>query len=323
MEPMKLAVLCGGRSYERAVSLRSGAAVEEALRELGHEPQLIDTGPETSRQLSQGGFDCAFVALHGEGGEDGSVQELLDLLHIPYTGSRAGPSRGAYDKAHAKRVLLASGIPTPRFVSLAARALEEFGAADAVGEAVSDVGTPLVVKPSRGGSALGIRLVQDAADLPRALVAAMSYDRHVVIEQYVQGRELSACIVGTEQPRMLPPVRIRPRHADWYDFESRYTHGQTEFTCPADDVGDDEMQRVEQVALASYEALDLSGFGRVDMILSEDGTPWVLELNSIPGLTDTSLLPLAARTVGLALADIVRELLEDALAIADGEPDDD
>lgn len=319
MEPMQVAVLCGGRSYERAVSLRSGAAVEEALRELGHTPTVIDTGPDTARQLGAGGFDCAFVALHGEGGEDGTIQDLLDLLHIPYTGARAGPSRGAYDKGHAKRVFLGSGVPTPPFVSLAARALEEFGAADAVGEAITDVGIPLVVKPASGGSALGIRLVQDAAELPRALVAAMSYSSHVLLEQYVTGREVAVCVLGTEQPQVLPAVRIRPRHADWYDFESRYTHGQTEFTCPADDVSDAELAHVCDVALAAYAALDLSGFGRVDMILGDDGTPWVLEVNSIPGLTDTSLFPLAASTGGMSLAAVVESLLRDALDQAAGD----
>lgn len=324
MEPMRVAVLCGGRSYERAVSLRSGAAAEEALRELGHEARLIDTGPDTSRQLAEGGFDCAVVALHGEGGEDGSIQELLEMLHIPYTGSRPGPSRGANDKAHAKRMLIAAEIPTPPFVSLAARALQEFGAADAVGEAVASIGTPLVVKPTSGGSALGIRLVRDPDELPRALVAAMSYDRHVLLERYVEGRELSACVVGTESPRVLPPVRIRPRNAEWYDFESRYTHGQTELVCPADDVSQEELERIERAALAAYRTLDLSGLGRVDIILDDAGVPWVLELNSIPGMTSTSLLPLAAAAAGLTMADILRELLDDALrqaaAGADGEP---
>jgi len=319
MEPMRVAVLCGGRSFERAVSLRSGAAVEDALRELGHEPELIDTGPDTSRQLAVGGFDCAFVALHGEGGEDGAIQDLLELLHIPYTGARAAPSRGAYDKSHTKRVLIAAGLPTPPFVSLAARALQEFGAADAVSEAVDGVGLPLVVKPSTGGSALGIRLVSDAGELPRALVTAMSYAPHVLLERFVDGRELSINVLGTESPRTLPAVRIRPRQAEWYDFESRYTHGQTEFACPTDDVSDAELAEAERVALASYAALDLSGFGRVDIILDSDGVPWVLELNSIPGLTDTSLLPLAARTAGLELADVVRELLVDALREAAAE----
>lgn len=309
---MKVAVLCGGRSYERAVSLRSGTRVEEALRELGHDAVVVDTDEHTARTLQQGGFDCAFVALHGKGGEDGSVQELLEMLGIPYTGSRPGPSHRAYDKALAKRTLRAAGLPTPDFISLTSTALQEYGATDALDEVADSVGYPLVAKPASGGSALGIRFVADAAELPRALVAAMSYDSHVVLERYVAGREVSVCVLGTDEPRALPPVRISPRHADYYDFESRYTHGETEFTCPARDLDDSELARIEKVALDSYRALDLSGFARADIIVDDEGSPWVLELNSIPGLTDTSIFPLACSAAALALSDVVAQLLADA-----------
>ena len=309
---MKVAVLCGGRSYEREVSLRSGARVEEALRELGHEVDVIDTDPATSRTLAAGGYDCAFIALHGTGGEDGSIQELLELLGLPYTGSRPGPSQRAYDKARAKRTLIGAGQPTPEFVSLTSTALQEFGAADVLAEVSDTVGYPMVVKPASGGSALGIRFVADSADLPRALIAAMSYDKHVVLERYITGRELSVCIIGTDEPRALPAVGIEPRHAEYYDFESRYTPGETEFTCPASRISEAELARINEVSLASYAALDLSGFGRVDLIIDDEGTPWVLELNSIPGMTATSLLPLACEAAGLALTDVVAGLLEDA-----------
>ena len=311
---MKVAVICGGSSYERAVSLRSGAAVAEAARELGHEVTIIDSGPSLSSELRDGGFDVAVVALHGKGGEDGHVQGLLELLNVPYTGSRPGPSQCAYEKARAKRMLRAADVPTPDFVSLTATALQEFGAGDALTEASETLGFPVVVKPASGGSAMGVRIVRDEAELPRAIVHAMSYDGHVLVERAVHGRELAVCVLGTgDAVRALPPIRIVPRNADHFDFESRYTRGETEYTCPPDDLTDDELARVEAVALAAYEALDLSGYGRVDIVLDGDGVPQVLELESVPGMTDTSLLPMAAGAIGMRLADIVAVLIDDAV----------
>lgn len=311
---MKVAVLCGGRSFERQVSLRSGASVVQALRELGHDPVLVDAGPATARELQGGGFDCAFVALHGTGGEDGHVQGLLELLGIPYTGSRPGPSQLAHEKARAKRLLRAAGVSTPDFVSLTQVALQEFGAGDALAEAGESLGFPVIVKPATGGSAMGVRIALTAADLPRALVHALSYDDHVVVERFVDGRELAVCVLGTEQPRALPPIRIIPRRADHYDFESRYTHGETEFACPPTDLSERELAACTDAALRSCAALDLSGCARVDIILDDDGVPWVLEINSVPGMTDTSLLPMAARAAGLSLANVVGELVDDAMA---------
>lgn len=310
---MKVAVLNGGRSHERAVSLRSGARVEHALRELGHEPDVIDVGRDTSRRLADDGFDVAFVALHGRGGEDGGIQALLELLGVAYTGSRPGPCEAAFDKARAKRLLRAAGVPTADFFTLTQTALEEYGAADALGQAREAIGFPLVVKPVHGGSALGVRFVDDDRELPRALIGAMSYDRHVLVERHVEGRELAVCVHGEgDAATALPAVHIRPRNAGWYDFESRYTAGETEFTCPPDEATGAELAEAERVALAAYRALSVSGFGRVDLILDAAGVPWVLELATVPGMTDTSLFPLACEAGGLPFPELVARLLDDA-----------
>jgi D-alanine-D-alanine ligase len=310
---VKVAVLCGGSSFERAVSLRSGAVVEAALNELGHETELIDPGPDTARDLTDGSFDVAFVALHGAGGEDGTVQELLELVGIPYTGSRPGPCRAAFDKAQAKRRMVAAGVATPAFVALSATALTEFGGANVTGEAVTTVGLPMIAKPASGGSALGVRLVDEIASLPQALLTAASYDRNVVLEQYIAGRELSVAVIGTESPRCLPPVRIRPRHARWFDAEARANLGEVEFTCPPSDLDSTELAAVEDTALRAYSALDLAGFGRVDIVIDRDGTPQVLELNTVPGLTTTSIVPRALEAAGLPIPHLIDGLISDAL----------
>jgi D-alanine-D-alanine ligase len=311
---MRVAVLCGGGSYERAISLRSGAAVEQAVRQLGHVPVMIDTGAGMSQELSSGNFDCAFIALHGTGGEDGSVQQVLELLSIPYTGSRPWPCEIAHDKVRAKRSLVAAGVATPACVALSAVAINEFGAGDVLPETTAQLGMPVVVKPVHGGSSLGVRMVRDAAELPRALVSALSWDSHVLVERYIAGRELSVAVLGTDQPICLPPVRIAPRAADHFDFDSRYTAGQTDLICPPRDLTEAEVQHVQQAALAAHQALDLSGWSRVDIMLDDAGVPWVLECNTVPGLTPTSLVPCAAAAAGRDVTDIVSELLDDALA---------
>jgi D-alanine-D-alanine ligase len=323
MTARTVAILCGGRSHERAVSLRSGARVEQALHaDPAWEATLVDVDEQLPETLEQGGFDAAFIALHGRGGEDDEVQSLCERLGLPYTGTRSGPCGAAFDKARAKRLLQAAAVPTPAFITFSEHAIEQFGAGDVRDEA-AQLGFPLVVKPAQGGSALGTRFVDDAEHLPRALIGALSYDQHVVLERHVHGRELSVAILGSgEQLRVLPAVEIVPRHADWFDYESRYTHGETEFTCPPLDMDDSVRARAEEVARAAYEALDISGYGRVDLIVDEAGEPWVLEVSPVPGLTGTSTVPVALDAVGITLEQLVRDLLDDALAHAAGDAED-
>src|SRR5918998_706219 len=232
---MKVAVLKGGRSLERQVSLRSGARVEDALQRLGHEVLPIDVGVDLIAQLRAEGPDAAFVALHGRGGEDGTVQELLEILGIPYTGSGILACSRANDKVLTKYLLLEAGIPTPEFFDFNGTAFSELGAAKALPAMEERLDFPIVVKPSSQGSALGIKFARTAADVPAALVSAFSYDGKVLLERYVEGRDLAVSIVdGPGGPEALPVVEAVPRDEDFYDFEARYEIGRTDFVCPAE-----------------------------------------------------------------------------------------
>ncbi|HET7574553.1 MAG TPA: D-alanine--D-alanine ligase [Solirubrobacterales bacterium] len=305
---MKVAVLKGGRSLERGVSLRSGARVEDALERLGHEVAPIDVGADLVKRLLAERPDVAFVAMHGVGGEDGTAQELLEILGIPSTGPGAAACARCMDKVAAKHAMEGAGIPTPDWFAFNETAFRELGAADALGRLDETLGFPLVVKPSRGGSSLGVRFAAAAAEVPQALVAAFSYDSQVLLERFVRGREVAVSVLGD---KALPVVEAIPAEGDVYDFEARYEIGRTRFVCPAE-LSAEDTSAVTEVALAAYRALGCSGFARVDAILAEDG-PWVLEANAIPGLTDTSLLPQAAEAAGLSFEQLVERILELAL----------
>ncbi len=305
---MKVAVLKGGRSLERGVSLRSGARVEDALERLGHEVLPLDVGADLVERLSAESPDVAFVAMHGPGGEDGTAQELLEILGVPFTGPGVAACARCMDKVLAKHELRAAGVPTPDWFAFNETAFRELGAADALGQVESRLGFPMVVKPSRGGSALGVKFAASREEVPGALISAFSYDDRVLLERFVEGRELAVSVLGDEP---LPVVEAIPSGGDRYDFEARYEIGRTEFICPAE-FDADVATAVTGVALAAYEALGCSGFSRVDLILAEDG-PQVLEVNAIPGLTDTSLLPQAAEAAGMSFEDLVEKILDLAL----------
>ena len=305
---MKVAVLKGGRSLERGVSLRSGARVEDALERLGHEVLAVDAGPDLVTRLRAETPDVAFVALHGVGGEDGTAQELLELLGIPFTGPGVAACVRCMDKVLAKHAMREAGLPTPDWFAFSQTAFRELGAAEALGELEQRLGFPLVVKPSRGGSSLGVKFAAGPAEVPQALVAAFSYDDRVLLERFVEGRELAVSVLGEEA---LPIVEAIPVSGDRYDFEARYEIGRTRFACPAE-LSEAERRLVTEVALGAYRALGCSGFARVDLILAADG-PQVLEANAIPGLTDTSLLPQAAEAAGLSFERLVERILDLAL----------
>ena len=305
---MRVAVLKGGRSLERGVSLRSGARVEDALERLGHQPLPIDAGGDLVKRLVAERPDVVFVAMHGPGGEDGTVQELLEILGLPFTGPGVAACARCIDKVLAKHELRGGGVPTPDWFAFNETAFRELGAADALGELEQRLGFPLVVKPSRGGSALGVKFAASWFEVPEALVSAFSYDERVLLERFVEGRELAVSVLGGEP---LPIVEAIPGDGDRYDFEARYEIGRTEFACPAE-LGEADAAAVREAALGAYEALGCSGFSRVDLILGEDG-PQVLEVNAIPGLTDTSLLPQAAEAAGMSFEQLVERILELAL----------
>jgi D-alanine-D-alanine ligase len=308
---VKVAVLKGGRSLERGVSLRSGARVEDALERLGHEVLPIDVGPDLVKRLVAEQPDVAFVAMHGVGGEDGTVQELLEILGVPFTGPGAAACARCMDKVQAKDAIEEAGLPTPDWFAFNQTAFREFGAADALGRLEETLGFPLVVKPSSGGSSLGVKFARSADEVPQALVSAFSYDDRVVLERFVDGRELAVSILGDEP---LPVVEAILLEGDRYDFEARYEIGRTRFVCPAE-LSAEEEHAVTEAALATYRALGCTGFARVDLILGAEG-PWLLEANAIPGLTDTSLLPQAAEAAGLSFEQLVERILDLALAPA-------
>ena len=228
---MKVAVLKGGRSLERGVSLRSGARVEDALERLGHEVVALDVGGDLVKRLSAERPDVAFVAMHGVGGEDGTAQELLEILGIPFTGPGAAACARCMDKSQAKHAIREAGLPTPDWFAFSQTAFRELGAADALARLEGSLGFPLVVKPSRGGSSLGVKFAASAAEVPQALVSAFSYDDRVLLERFVAGRELAVSVLGDEA---LPVVEAIPAQGDAYDFEARYEIGRTRFVCPAE-----------------------------------------------------------------------------------------
>ncbi|MHB0866891.1 MAG: D-alanine--D-alanine ligase family protein [Thermoleophilia bacterium] len=307
----KIAVLKGGRSLERNISLKSGARVEKALAELGYAAEGIDVDERLVKKLKEMKPDAAFIAMHGRSGEDGTVQELLDILGIPYTGSDVLPSIRCMDKVLSKHTFVAQGIPTPPFYAFNRDAFQELGAVDAMPIVAEALGFPIVVKPAAQGSALGIRFAGTVDELPAALISAFSFDRKVLLEQYVKGRELAVSILGAE-PRVLPIVEVIPK-TEFFDFESRYTMGKADYVVPAE-LDDRTRTEAEEVSLHAFNALGCSGFGRVDLILSPDGALSVLEINTIPGFTETSLLPMAAQAADIGFKELVEEILLCALA---------
>jgi D-alanine-D-alanine ligase len=303
---MRVAVLKGGSSLERVVSLRSAARVEDALGELGHEAIGIDVGRDLVGRLRAERPDVVFIALHGPGGEDGTVQELLEILDLPYTGPGVAACALCMDKVTAKHEVRAAGLPTPDWAAFNATAFRELGAADTLEEIEGRLGFPLVIKPASQGSSLGVEFASSREEVPEALVAALSYDDRVLLERYVKGRELAVSILDGEA---LPVVEAIPREEDFFNFEARYEIGRTEYVCPAE-LGEAET-RVQELATRTYETLGCTGFARVDLMLGDDG-PQVLEVNAIPGLTDTSLFPMAAEAAGIGFARLVERILASA-----------
>jgi D-alanine-D-alanine ligase len=309
----RVAVLKGGRSLERQVSLRSGARVEDALERLGHDVIAIDAGADLVGRLRESGPDVAFVALHGRDGEDGTVQELLELVGLPYTGSGVSACIRSNDKVLAKHAMRDAGIPTPDFYSFTQTAFRELGAAAALPAIEERLDFPIVVKPAGQGSALGIKFARTADDVPAALVAAFSYDDKVLLERHVEGRDLAVSVLDGE---VLPIVEAVPVEEEFYDFEARYEIGRTEFICPAD-LPDDVSSDAQDLALRVFELLGMAGFARVDLMLERaTGDLYVLEANSIPGLTETSLLPQAADAAGIGFDQLIARIVDGALARA-------
>lgn len=291
----KVAVLFGGRSAEREVSLKSGNAVLAALKSSGVDAHAFDPAEREFGELK--GYDRVFIALHGRYGEDGTIQGALELMGIPYTGSGVLASALAMDKLRTKLVWQAAGVPTPRYAMLTARS--DFAAV------VADLGLPLMVKPVSEGSSIGMSKVIRAEDLRPAYELAARFDRLVFAEQFVQGVEYTGAILGDTA---LPLIRLETPHT-FYDYDAKYIADDTRYICPCG-LAPERERALQGLALHAFGILGCQGWGRADFIVDESGTPYFLEMNTAPGMTDHSLVPMAARQAGLSFEQLVLRILE-------------
>lgn len=298
-EPMRITVLEGGISAEREVSLRTGSAVAAALRGQGHEVTEVVVESEDFRLPAR--CDVVFNALHGTFGEDGEVQRVLEGRGVPYTGCGIDSSARAFDKLASKRAFVAAGVPTPEFAVCGPQ----------TDRPPFDV--PLVVKPPRQGSSVGVTRVTEAAQWGAALLEALRFDDPVLVEKMIFGRELTVGILGEDA---LPVIEIVPREG-FYDYANKYTAGRTEYLCPAS-LPEGATERVQRAALAAHRALGCEVYSRVDVLLDRDGSPSVLEVNTIPGMTATSLLPKAAASAGISFGALCERIIALSLALRGG-----
>jgi len=305
-EEIRVALLMGGRSAEREVSLNTGAQVSSALFSAGFDVVEIDTGDdEFVTQLATAEADVVFICLHGRFGEDGTVQGLCELLELPYVGSGVLASALAMDKVMSKHFFACAGIPTPEYVVIHRGQDVNISAITAV------LGSKSVVKPANEGSAIGVTIAHEPAELPAAIGLAFKYDRTVLVEQFVAGVEVTVGVLGNEHPMALPTIEIVPEH-EFYDYDSKYLPGMSRHIIPAR-ITDEARAECEKLGIAAHTALGCRGMSRSDLIVTEDGECLVLETNTIPGMTPTSLLPDAARAAGLQFPDLCRHLVELAL----------
>jgi len=309
-------VLAGGLSHERDVSLRSGRRVAEALHGIGVTVEVRDVDAGLLPLLTRHRPDCVVPLLHGETGEDGALREVLELVGVPYVGARPAACRMAFDKPIAKVIAARAGLRTPRSVTLPHATFRELGATGVMAALVSALGTPLIVKPARGGSALGCTVVRDAGSLPGAMVDAYAYGATALVEQLVEGSEVAVPVVDTGAgPRALPVVSIEP-DGGIYDYTARYTAGSTEFVVPAK-LPEELAAECARVAVTAHEALGLRDLSRSDLMIDAESRVWFLEVNVAPGLTETSTVPLAVRAAGLDLGTLVSDLVQAAVDRAD------
>jgi D-alanine-D-alanine ligase len=306
--PLRALVLAGGLTFEREVSINSGGQVVEALTRAGVDAELRDADAELLPGLSATPADAVFIALHGATGEDGALRAVLDLAGVPYVGSPAAACRLAWDKPAAKSVVRSAGVSTPDWVALPHSTFRELGAGAVLDLIVARLGLPLMVKPASGGSSLGVQKISRVEDLPAAMVSCFAYGDTVMVERFVDGVELALSVVDLgEGPEALPAVEIAPE-SGVFDYTSRYTPGLTEYHSPAR-VSDEVAARAAQVALRVHRVLGLEGLSRTDAIVAPDGEVHFLEVNVSPGLTETSMFPMAVEAAGYRLGDVLGRLL--------------
>ncbi|MCK7575415.1 MAG: D-alanine--D-alanine ligase [Chromatiales bacterium] len=295
----KVALLMGGQAAEREISLRSGRAVHEALQRLGVDVEPLDPDATILERLRAGGYDRAFIILHGRGGEDGQIQGALETIGLPYTGSGVLGSALGMDKYRCKLAWTGCGLPTADFVLL--RDETDLAAA-------AELGFPLMIKPVHEGSSIGMARVESVEGLERAWRVAAEFDSLVLAERWIRGTELTCAILGREA---LPMIRLETPHA-FYDYEAKYSADSTRYHCPSGLDAEVEA-RLRELALQAFDVVGASGWGRVDMMLDANGRPFLLEINTVPGMTDHSLVPMAARVAGIDFDDLVWRILETSL----------
>ena len=300
----KVAVLMGGHSAEREVSLKSGAAVLKALKEHGVDAHAIDVGVDVLTKLQSGGYDRAFIILHGRGGEDGILQGALELLGLPYTGSGVLASAVGMDKWRTKLLWQAAGLPVPDYALLDAGS--DFAAVE------HKLGLPLFVKPANEGSSVGISKVSKAGELAAAYRTAVEHDALVLAEQFIGGGEYTVAILGDQ---VLPVVKIEPS-GEFYDYEAKYLSDDTRYLCPCGLSAEKEAE-MQALARKAFDVLGCRGWGRIDILLDEAANPYLLEANTLPGMTDHSLVPMAARAAGIAFEELVWRILENSMQEGD------
>jgi len=306
----RIGVLMGGQSSERDVSLRTGAAVHNALCRRGYDAVMIDVGPTLSRDLQDQKVSLVFLALHGPGGEDGSIQGFLETLGIPYTGSGIQASAVGMHKETTKTMLAAHGIPVP--AGIVVKRGEKISSAQALRK--GKLRWPVVVKPASEGSTIGVTIVKKPAQWNEALTLAHKYDRDAMIEAYIPGHEVTVSLLGrqAQAPLVLPAVEI-VAPGGFYDFSAKYEKGRTQYLCPAP-LSATITKQIEALALRTYEVLGCAGAARVDFRITPRGRPYVLEINTVPGMTETSLLPMAAAQAGIGYEELTERILESAVA---------
>lgn len=303
----RIGVLMGGRSAEREVSLRTGQAIYNALLQKGYDVVKIDVDEQIVDNLRREKVGLAFLALHGPGGEDGTIQGLLEILNIPYTGPGVLPSAICMDKITTKKLLVYEGLPTPRFIVVRRQEYQEAGPGGVLQRMARVVPLPAVVKAPRQGSTIGVTFVQEQAQLPVALEEAFRFGADALIEEMIDGVEVTAAVMGDEQPIALPLIEIVSR-TGYYDYQAKYTAGLSDHIMPPR-LPADVQQELKRLAERVYAVLELRGVIRVDFMVSRgEHRPYILEVNTIPGMTETSLVPDAARAAGMEFADLVEKL---------------
>lgn len=306
----KIAVLMGGRSAEREVSLRTGKAIYDALLEKGHNAVAIDVDENIVENLKKEKVDLAFIALHGKYGEDGTIQGLLEMLNLPYTGPGLLASAIAIDKIMTKKLLVFSGLPTPRYLFISKHDLLADNV-KVVDKIKSELGLPVVIKAPTQGSSIGIAFVNKEEDILSGIRLAMEYDDEILIEEMIQGMEVTASILGNRDPLALPLVEITSA-TGVYDYEAKYTVGMSDHIIPAR-LPEEIQKEIQEIAIKTYKVIGCRGLSRVDFIIGKDFKPYVLEVNTIPGMTATSLYPDAARAAGITFPDLIEKIMELAL----------